>query len=196
MLLKRLCYVTLQNKSFVLQTCRLTLTSNLLEGLAEFKLLCLIFTLPLVPFLQPRFRLSLVSFSSPLSCFKSGFYGCWCYSGGDQRAIESLKVSKRPGSEWCAVFLFCFYKKQVIIPKPDTDPHTWSNYCPISLLKTCVKIHAKILATRLNFFLGKLVHKEQVGFVPLRGTGDDMCRPMQLIHLSQIPLKFSHVIVP
>ncbi|KAM9296797.1 TBC1 domain family member 24-like [Gastrophryne carolinensis] len=62
----------------------------------------------------------------------------------------------------------------VMIPKPEKDPLLTSNYRPISLLNQDVKLLAKILASRLNSFLGSLVHRDQSGFVPSRQASDNV----------------------
>lgn len=53
-----------------------------------------------------------------------------------------------------------------LIPKPDKDYLECSNYRPITLLNTDLKIFTKILSNRLSLWLPQMVHKDQVGFVP------------------------------
>lgn len=56
----------------------------------------------------------------------------------------------------------------VVIPKLDKDPELCKSYRPISLM--WMPNLAKILATRLNGVITTLVHPDQSGFMPGRGT--------------------------
>ena len=49
-----------------------------------------------------------------------------------------------------------------MIPKPHSDDTPSTNYRPISMLNTDIKILAKILANRLNKIIGTLIHRDQV----------------------------------
>uniref|UniRef100_A0A803J671 Reverse transcriptase domain-containing protein n=1 Tax=Xenopus tropicalis TaxID=8364 RepID=A0A803J671_XENTR len=116
------------------------------------------------------------------------------------QAIKILKNNKAPGPDG---FTNNFYKKLVpnlsplltslfnnlganpspraelfqaiitTIPKPGKDPNLVTNYRPISLLNSDIKIYAKILATRLNPLLQSLIVNDQVGFVPNRQAPDN-----------------------
>lgn len=68
-----------------------------------------------------------------------------------------------------------------LIPKPGKSPLESSNYRPIALLNTDLKIFTKILADRLSLWLPQLVHKDQVGFVLNRQGGDNTRRAIDLI---------------
>lgn len=58
-----------------------------------------------------------------------------------------------------------------LVPKKDA-PSTISDYRPISLLNTSVKILTKILANRLQNELPALLHKNQYGFIKNRSIQD------------------------
>lgn len=47
-----------------------------------------------------------------------------------------------------------------------------ANYRPILLINFDLKIMTKILATRINSFLSKYIHPDQVGFIPNRQASD------------------------
>ena len=57
-----------------------------------------------------------------------------------------------------------FYEATItLIPKPDTKKE---NYRPISLVNTDEKLFNKILANRIQQHIKKLIHHDQVRFIP------------------------------
>lgn len=71
-----------------------------------------------------------------------------------------------------------------LIPKLDKDPSICANYRPIALLNSDLKIFTKLFSTRLNTILPSLIHKDQVGFVPLRQAGDNTRKVIDLVDVA------------
>uniref|UniRef100_A0A803K7H0 Reverse transcriptase domain-containing protein n=1 Tax=Xenopus tropicalis TaxID=8364 RepID=A0A803K7H0_XENTR len=68
-----------------------------------------------------------------------------------------------------------------LLPKPNKDTTNIQNYRPISVLNVDIKLFSKILGSRLNKLMPKLIHPDQSGFILGRQTTDAIRRLLNII---------------
>ena len=124
---------------------------------------------------SPWFQL--ISHGLTVTCFTAEFYQKY----REELTPILLQLFQKVAEE--GKLLNSLYEATItLIPNPDKDATKEENYRPISLMKIDTKVLNKIPANRIQQHIEKIIHHDQVGFIPGMQGFFNTCKPTSVTH--------------